>query len=85
MYSIAWAKKIKKELNKLPLNIREDIINKVVSIREDPIRYLKRLKNYKAWRLRIGDYRAIIKISETNKIILVVGIGHRKDIYEKLN
>ena len=83
MYSIAWAKKTKKQLEKLPLHIRENIINKVVSITEDPKRYLKRLKNYKAWRLRIGDYRAIIEISETDKIICVVEIGHRKNIYEK--
>ena len=85
MYSIAWAKKTKKQLEKLPLDIRRDIVNKVVSITEDPKRYLKKLKNYKAWRLRIGDYRVIIEILETDEIICVVEIGHRKNIYEKLS
>ena len=85
MYSIAWAKKTKKQLEKLPLSIRGDIVDKVVSITGEPKRYLKKLKNYKAWRLRIGDYRVIIKISEIDKIICVVEIGHRKNIYEKLS
>ena len=85
MYSIAWAKKTKKQLEKLPLIIRESIINKVASITGDPKRSLKRLKNYKAWRLRVGDYRVIIEISETDQILFVVEIGHRRNIYDKLD
>ncbi|MEG0919576.1 MAG: type II toxin-antitoxin system RelE/ParE family toxin [Anaerovoracaceae bacterium] len=33
------------------------------------------------WRYRVGDYRIIAEIQDENIIILVVGIGHRKDIY----
>ena len=84
MYSVAWAKRTKKQIEKLPLNISEMIINKVVSAKEEPHRHMKRLKNYNAWSLRIGDYRAIIEISETDKIMCVVEIGHRRNIYDKL-
>ena len=33
------------------------------------------------WRYRIGDYRAICEINEDVIIIVVVDIGHRKDMY----
>ena len=34
------------------------------------------------WRYRIGDYRVIAKIEDDKLIILVIAIGHRKDIYK---
>ncbi len=42
------------------------------------VRLRKTLKNY--WKLRVGDYRVIFKI--TGKKILVLKIGHRKEVYE---
>lgn len=38
------------------------------------------LKKY--WRYRVGDYRIICDIQDKEIIILVVDIGHRKDIYK---
>lgn len=34
------------------------------------------------WRYRVGDYRILAEIQEERIVILVFGIGHRKDIYE---
>ena len=34
------------------------------------------------WRYRIGNYRAIVKIEDDKVIVLVLDIGHRKDIYK---
>ena len=33
------------------------------------------------WRYRIGDYRAICKIEDDRLVVLVVAIGHRRDVY----
>ena len=33
------------------------------------------------WRYRVGDYRIIAEINDTEILILVVNIGHRSDIY----
>ena len=40
------------------------------------------LKDY--WRYRIGDYRIIAEINDDEVKILIIEIGHRKDIYKKL-
>ena len=34
------------------------------------------------WRYRVGDYRIIAEIQEDKVIVLVLGIGHRRDIYQ---
>jgi len=42
----------------------------------------KRLKHSDFWRLRIGDYRVIYEIDHKNNRIIILFIGHRKDIYD---
>lgn len=34
------------------------------------------------WRYRIGDYRVIATIEDNKLVILVIAIGHRREIYE---
>ena len=36
------------------------------------------------WRYRIGDYRAVCAIEDDTLVVLVVDVGHRKDIYKHL-
>lgn len=33
------------------------------------------------WRVRTGDYRIIYEIHDQNLLVLVVALGHRRDIY----
>ncbi len=33
------------------------------------------------WRYRIGDYRILTKIEDARLIVIVVEVGHRKEIY----
>lgn len=37
------------------------------------------------WRIRVGDYRVIYTVRDQELVILVVSIGHRKDVYRNLN
>ncbi|WP_050697040.1 type II toxin-antitoxin system RelE family toxin [Anaeromassilibacillus senegalensis] len=34
------------------------------------------------WRYRVGDYRLIAEIQDGRVVILILTIGHRRDIYE---
>lgn len=34
------------------------------------------------WRYRVGDYRIIAQIEENKLIILVIAIGHRREVYK---
>jgi mRNA interferase RelE/StbE len=33
------------------------------------------------WRYRIGDYRVIVRIEDADALILVLRVGHRREVY----
>jgi len=76
--------KAKKDLRKLSKNAISDILKKINEIRNNPLRYIERLKGSHLWKLRMGDYRAILYLKTEDSEIHVLKIGHRKDIYKKL-
>ncbi len=82
MYSIQIEKNAEDFLRKLDKKDAEEILKKVYSIRDNPFRFLKRLQGKKLWRLRIGIYRAIVDIIISMNKIIVLRIGHRKNIYD---
>ncbi len=82
MFQIELTEISKSFLKKLHKKDAEIILNKLYSIRDNPYRFLKRLKGEKLWRLRIADYRAIIDVIVSMNKIIVVRIGHRKNVYD---
>ena len=82
MYLIQIEKNAEEFLKKLNKNDAELILNKIYSIRDNPFRFLKRLQGDKLWRLRIADYRAIVDVLVSTNKIIVLRIGHRKDVYD---
>ncbi len=81
MYSIEITEIAKRFLKKLNKNDAEMILRKIYSIRDNPFRFLKRLKGEKLWRLRISQYRAIVDVLISANKIIVLRIGYRKNIY----
>ncbi|MBS3141465.1 type II toxin-antitoxin system RelE/ParE family toxin [Candidatus Woesearchaeota archaeon] len=82
MFQIEITETAKEFLEKLNKKDAEIILNKIYSIRDNPFRYLKRLEGNKLWRLRIMDYRAVMDVIVSMNKIIVVRIGHRKNVYE---
>ncbi|MDA1196614.1 MAG: type II toxin-antitoxin system RelE/ParE family toxin [Nanoarchaeota archaeon] len=73
----------KKDLKKLSAEIIETILRKIMLIQDDTLRYIERLKGSPLWKLRIGDYRAILLVSTQEKVINVIKIGYRKNRYKQ--
>lgn len=84
-YQVRINKSAKKELNNLPSHVLDRIIPTIKSLEEHPFPSgSKKLKGIEAkyWRVRIGDYRVIYEVNKGVKIIHVIRIAHRKDVYE---
>jgi mRNA interferase RelE/StbE len=86
MWKIEWDSKALKEAKKLDKNARKQIVKYLeqrVLESQDPYQHGKPLKGSKAgiWRYRVGDYRILCHIENQTCIILVIAVGHRKDIY----
>jgi mRNA interferase RelE/StbE len=83
-YRISYTEKALKYLESLNKKEMLQIYNKIENINENPLHYIEKLVSVNLWKLRIGDYRAIIKLSKLEQEIAIIDIGHRKNIYKKL-
>lgn len=81
---VVWSLKARDKLKKLDKKISVQIIKKVESIKENPVPYLKKLKQIKYWRLRAGAYRIILDLNIADETIIVLNLGHRKNVYEEI-
>jgi mRNA interferase RelE/StbE len=77
----------RRELRKLTPEIQVKIlryIRKRIAESPDPRQIGKPLRMNLAglWRYRIGDYRLICRIEEDRLVVLVLKVGHQRDVYE---
>lgn len=84
MFQIELTHEAKKDLKKLEKKRAEIILRKIYSVRKTPLHYIERLVGITLWKLRIGDYRAILQLNTKERKISVLKIGHRKKIYKQL-
>jgi len=82
MYNLIFEKSALDFLNKLEKNVKERIWNKLQQCKENPFHFLEHLEEIEGYKLRVGDYRLIIDVDNSEKILMVLKIGHRKNIYE---
>jgi len=86
MYKIEFLESVlKKDLGKLSSPVKSQVHKAICSkLPIDPYLYGKPLQfAYKGHRrLRVSDYRIIYKIDEPKKVVYIVRVSHRKDIYD---
>ena len=84
MYEVTFSDKALKQLKKLDRPLQERIVSALEKIRVRPESYVTKLIGDPAYKLRVGDYRVIMDIDKGNLLVLVIKIGHRKDVYKGL-
>ena len=86
MYSIEFLKEAVEELNNIDLIWQKRILNKIKILSINPESLSNNIKKLKGkyreyYRLRIGDYRVIYSQENDRFVIIIIRIGHRKEIY----
>ena len=74
--------KAAKALEKLDANTKARIKEALKELAGNPEKVGKQLKLSDFWSLRIGDYRAIYEIDRDKNQVVVIFIGHRKNVYD---
>ena len=83
-YRVILPKSVQKELDRLPDEIANRILARLSLLETNPRPAdVKKLKGRDAWRIRIGDYRVIYEIHDRILQIIVVTIGHRREVYRE--
>ncbi len=85
-YRIEFKRSAAKVLKKLPKPDRRRIRDKIDSFTENlPDPATTKMKGDNPFhRVRVGDYRIIYEVHEGTLVILVLKIGHRKEVYRRL-
>jgi len=82
MYDIEFTDKAKKQFLKLEKDIQERIGSVLERIKIRPEDFLEKLVGEPGYKLRVGDYRLIIDLDKNKLLILVLKVGHRRNIYK---
>jgi mRNA interferase RelE/StbE len=81
-YKVEVPSKVAKTLKKLPKKDAQAIVATLESLENDPRPPAAiRLTNRDEWRVRVGNYRIVYLIEDERLVVVVVRVGHRKDIY----
>ncbi len=85
MYELIYSPSSLKELEKLDLEMKIRIVNALERLRIKPESCdIKKLVGTDIYRLRVGNYRIIFDIEKDKILIVIIKIGHRKNITKKV-
>ncbi len=81
-YRVLLHPKAARFLNKVDLHLRRRIRDSLRGLEEFPLERGERLKHSSFWRLRVGDYRVIYEVDDEKREVIILFIGHRRDVYD---
>ena len=82
-YAIEIRRSAQKSLGKINRQDQDRIITAIESLSDNARPDgCEKLSGRPAWRIRIGSYRVIYEILDDKLIVMVVHIGHRREVYK---
>ena len=81
-YKILFRKSVARDIRRIPNQDVRRILKTIVSLSEEPRPSgAEQLSGQERYRVRQGNYRIIYEINDKEVIVVVVKVGHRKDVY----
>jgi mRNA interferase RelE/StbE len=83
-YRIIFRKSVAQDMRRIPNRDLRRILAAIDSLSEEPRPSgVERLSGQEKYRVRQGKYRIIYEIKDKEVIVVVVKVGHRKDVYRR--
>lgn len=81
-FELRFKQSVAKDLRQIPKKDVAKILKRVEALREDPRPVgVEKLSGQEKYRIRQGVYRVLYEIRNNELIVVVVKIGHRRDVY----
>ena len=84
-YKARFVKSAKKEFLALPTKVQNRIVDGLELLCVNPFSSALKTKKLKGadnlYRMRFGDYRVIYEIRKRELVVLIVKVGHRREVY----
>jgi mRNA interferase RelE/StbE len=84
MYNFIFSHKYDKQFVKLDKNIQLILTKTLERIKFRPLNFVKKLAGIPLYSFRVRNYRIILDIKERELIILILEMGHRRNIYKDI-
>lgn len=83
-HRIELTKAARRALASLPRNILKRVDAAILALAHNPRPPgAKKLEGQELYRIRVGDYRIIYAMEDERLVVLVVRIGHRREVYRR--
>jgi mRNA interferase RelE/StbE len=84
VYQVEIAPAAQRQIRKLTTDVQQKIIQRLEALAVDPYPagVVKMRGEQSLYRVRLGDYRIIYEIQDEELLILVLKVGHRRDVYK---
>jgi mRNA interferase RelE/StbE len=85
-YRIEFTPRAVRDLKSLDRQIRARIANRIDALAENPRpQGVKKIEGEEElYRLRVGDYRILYQVKAKVLLVLIVGVGHRREVYRSI-
>ena len=81
-YTIYILRRAQRELARLPREVYERVRDAIRSLAQKPRPSgCLKLRGRNGWRIRVGDYRIVYEIDDEEQTVMILHIGHRRDVY----
>lgn len=81
-YKLAFRKSVAKDLRELPRKDLSRILKRIETLATDPRpQGSEKLSAQERYRIRQGDYRVVYEVQDEAAAVLVVRVGHRREVY----
>ena len=81
-YSLRIKRSGEKELRALPKKDLSKIVEKIQALSEDPRPPgYQKMSGHFQYRIRQGDYRILYLIDDDDRVVEIIKIGHRREVY----
>jgi mRNA interferase RelE/StbE len=82
-YAVILSSAAERQLGKLDRSVVRRIADAMTRLADQPRPPgCKKLTGIDAWRIRVGDFRVVYEIHDDRLLVLVVRIGHRREVYD---
>jgi len=81
-YTLNTLRRVQKELSSLGQDSYIQMRDAIRALAHEPRPMgSKKLTGRSGWRIRVGSYRVIYEIDDVNRVITIMHVGHRREIY----
>jgi mRNA interferase RelE/StbE len=81
-YTVRLKPRAERDLDRLPIGVARRIWQKLLALENDPRPpAVSKLEGSDGYRIRVGDYRVVYLIDDRARVVEVVRVAHRREVY----